>query len=121
MEKNPTKRFSTDQALKHPWLVSHGQNSSGTRMSSRVLTRLLTNVTGACRVCGNAAKDIDIYQSVCEQMERTFAKSNWKVSSSVTCDWKCDRFGLRLFVDLMETKVWNIWRHSICLCLTASL
>lgn len=39
MEKNPTKRFSTDQALKHPWLVSHGQNSSGTRVSSRVLTR----------------------------------------------------------------------------------
>uniref|UniRef100_H3CK38 Calcium/calmodulin-dependent protein kinase IGa n=1 Tax=Tetraodon nigroviridis TaxID=99883 RepID=H3CK38_TETNG len=48
MKKDPTKRFTTDQALKHPW------------------------------VAGNAAKDVDIYQSVCEQMERTFAKSKWK-------------------------------------------
>ncbi|XP_031133165.1 calcium/calmodulin-dependent protein kinase type 1D-like [Sander lucioperca] len=48
MEKNPTKRFLTEQALKHPWIA------------------------------GNAAKDLDIYQSVCEQMERNFAKSRWK-------------------------------------------
>ncbi|TWW62643.1 Calcium/calmodulin-dependent protein kinase type 1G, partial [Takifugu flavidus] len=48
MEKNPTKRFTTEQALKHPW------------------------------VAGNAAKDVDIYQSVCEGMERMFAKSKWK-------------------------------------------
>ncbi|XP_041808784.1 calcium/calmodulin-dependent protein kinase type 1D-like [Chelmon rostratus] len=48
MEKNPTKRFLTEQALKHPWIA------------------------------GNAAKDLDIFQSVCEQMERNFAKSKWK-------------------------------------------
>ncbi|XP_039652833.1 calcium/calmodulin-dependent protein kinase IGa [Perca fluviatilis] len=48
MEKNPTKRFLTEQALRHPWIA------------------------------GNAAKDLDIYQSVCEQMERNFAKSKWK-------------------------------------------
>ncbi|TDH13538.1 hypothetical protein EPR50_G00033900 [Perca flavescens] len=48
MEKNPTKRFLTEQALRHPWIA------------------------------GNAAKDLDIYQSVSEQMERNFAKSKWK-------------------------------------------
>ncbi|XP_076611657.1 calcium/calmodulin-dependent protein kinase type 1D-like [Chaetodon auriga] len=48
MEKNPTKRFLTEQALKHPWIA------------------------------GNTAKDLDIFQSVCEQMERNFAKSKWK-------------------------------------------
>uniref|UniRef100_A0A3Q4B4M4 Protein kinase domain-containing protein n=1 Tax=Mola mola TaxID=94237 RepID=A0A3Q4B4M4_MOLML len=48
MEKNPTKRFLTEQALRHPWIA------------------------------GNAAKDIDIYQSVCEQIEKNFAKSKWK-------------------------------------------
>ncbi|XP_078105449.1 calcium/calmodulin-dependent protein kinase IGa [Sander vitreus] len=48
MEKNPTKRFLTEQALRHPWIA------------------------------GNAAKDLDIYQSVYEQMERNFAKSKWK-------------------------------------------
>lgn len=115
MEKNPTKRFTTDQALKHPWLVSRGKKSSRAWVSLRVLMSSLTNDTGVCRVCGNAAKDIDIYQSVCEQMERSFAKSKWKVSSFVTCDCKCDRFGFRLFVDLMEMKVWNTWRHSVCL------
>lgn len=99
MEKNPKKRFTTDQALKHPWLVSHGQNSSGTRVSLSVLTCSLTNDTGVCRVAGNAAKNVDIYQSVCEQMERTFAKSKWKVSSFVTHDCKCDRFGSRLFLN----------------------
>ncbi|KAM6927802.1 calcium/calmodulin-dependent protein kinase IGa [Xenentodon cancila] len=48
MEKSPTKRFTTEQALSHPWIA------------------------------GDAAKDLDIYQSVCEQMERNFAKSKWK-------------------------------------------
>ncbi|XP_030275431.1 calcium/calmodulin-dependent protein kinase IGa [Sparus aurata] len=48
MEKNPKKRFLTEQALRHPWIA------------------------------GNAANGIDIYQSVCEQMERNFAKSKWK-------------------------------------------
>lgn len=57
-------------------------------MLLRVLTCLLTSDTGVCRVAGNAAKDVDIYQSVCEQMERTFAKSKWKVSNFVTCDCK---------------------------------
>ncbi|XP_072239060.1 calcium/calmodulin-dependent protein kinase type 1D-like [Leuresthes tenuis] len=48
MEKNPTKRFTTEQALKHPWIAE------------------------------DTAKDLDIYHSVCEQMERNFAKSKWK-------------------------------------------
>ncbi|TKS70556.1 Calcium/calmodulin-dependent protein kinase type 1G [Collichthys lucidus] len=48
MEKNPTKRFLTEQALRHPWIA------------------------------GNTAKDVDICQSVCEQMERSFAKSKWR-------------------------------------------
>ncbi|XP_061906110.1 calcium/calmodulin-dependent protein kinase type 1D-like isoform X2 [Entelurus aequoreus] len=48
MEKNPTKRFSTEQALQHPWIAE------------------------------KTAKDKDIYHSVCEQMERNFAKSKWK-------------------------------------------
>ncbi|XP_068598996.1 calcium/calmodulin-dependent protein kinase type 1D-like [Brachionichthys hirsutus] len=48
MEKNPSKRFLTEQALGHPWIA------------------------------GNTAKDLNIYHSVCEQMERSFAKSRWK-------------------------------------------
>ncbi|XP_045931669.1 calcium/calmodulin-dependent protein kinase type 1G-like [Micropterus dolomieu] len=48
MEKNPSKRFLTEQALRHPWIAE------------------------------NTAKDLDIYESVCEQMEKNFAKSKWK-------------------------------------------
>ncbi|KAM4588767.1 calcium/calmodulin-dependent protein kinase IGa [Odontesthes bonariensis] len=48
MEKNPMKRFTTEQALQHPWIAE------------------------------DTAKDLDIYHSVCEQMERNFAKSKWK-------------------------------------------
>ncbi|KAL3058000.1 hypothetical protein OYC64_010220 [Pagothenia borchgrevinki] len=48
MHKNPTRRFLTEQALRHPWIAE------------------------------NTAKDVDISQSVCEQMERSFAKSKWK-------------------------------------------
>ncbi|RVE72865.1 hypothetical protein OJAV_G00043460 [Oryzias javanicus] len=48
MEKNPMKRFTTEQALRHPWIAA------------------------------DTAKDLDIYPSVCEQMERNFAKSRWK-------------------------------------------
>ncbi|XP_033483501.1 calcium/calmodulin-dependent protein kinase type 1D-like [Epinephelus lanceolatus] len=53
MEKNPKKRFLTEQALRHPWIA------------------------------GNTAKDVDIYHSVCEQMERNFAKSKWKQAFNV--------------------------------------
>lgn len=52
---------------------------SRTYASIGIHKRLLTNETGVCRVAGNAAKDVDIHQSVCEQMERTFSKSKWKV------------------------------------------
>ncbi|KAF3856890.1 hypothetical protein F7725_017613 [Dissostichus mawsoni] len=48
MHKNPTRRFLTEQALIHPWIAE------------------------------NTAKDVDISHSVCEQMERSFAKSKWK-------------------------------------------
>uniref|UniRef100_A0A3Q3G1F2 Calcium/calmodulin-dependent protein kinase IGa n=1 Tax=Labrus bergylta TaxID=56723 RepID=A0A3Q3G1F2_9LABR len=48
MEKNPNKRFLSEQALRHPWIAD------------------------------NVAKDIDIYQSVCQQLEKNFAKSKWK-------------------------------------------
>lgn len=34
------------------------------------------------RIAGDTAKDVDIYQSVCEQMEKNFAKSKWKVSDA---------------------------------------
>lgn len=74
MEKNPTKRFTTEQALKHPWSVSNAH-----QFDIRVHVCPVTGDTGDCRVAGNAAKDVDIYQSVCEGMERMFAKSKWKV------------------------------------------
>lgn len=54
MQKNPAKRYSTEEALGHPWIA------------------------------GDTAKDHDIYHSVCEQMERTFAKSKWKQAFNAT-------------------------------------
>ncbi|XP_047204413.1 calcium/calmodulin-dependent protein kinase type 1D-like isoform X2 [Girardinichthys multiradiatus] len=48
MEKTPTKRLTTKQALRHPWIAE------------------------------NTAKELDIYHSVCEQMGINFAKSKWK-------------------------------------------
>ncbi|KAK2821039.1 hypothetical protein Q5P01_023998 [Channa striata] len=48
MEKNPKKRFTAEQALTHAW------------------------------ISGDTAKNLDIFHSVYEQMERNFAKSKWK-------------------------------------------
>ncbi|KAL2090508.1 hypothetical protein ACEWY4_012771 [Coilia grayii] len=48
MEKNPKKRFTTEQALSHPWII------------------------------GDTASDHDIYESVCEQIQRNFAQSTWR-------------------------------------------
>ncbi|KAM9813917.1 calcium/calmodulin-dependent protein kinase type 1D-like [Neosynchiropus ocellatus] len=48
MEKNPSKRLTSEQALRHPWIA------------------------------GDTARDLNIYVSVCEQMQRSFAKCKWK-------------------------------------------
>lgn len=48
MEKNPIKRFTTEQALSHPWII------------------------------GDTAHNDNIIQSVCEQMQKNFARSKWK-------------------------------------------
>ncbi|KAF7645125.1 hypothetical protein LDENG_00209610 [Lucifuga dentata] len=48
MEKNPTKRFNTEQALRHSWIA------------------------------GDTAREQDIHESVCEQIQKNFAKSKWK-------------------------------------------
>ncbi|XP_016421689.1 calcium/calmodulin-dependent protein kinase type 1D-like isoform X2 [Sinocyclocheilus rhinocerous] len=48
LEKNPNKRFTTEQALSHAWII------------------------------GDTAHNDNIIQPVCEQMQKTFAKSKWK-------------------------------------------
>uniref|UniRef100_A0A671R1Q2 Calcium/calmodulin-dependent protein kinase type 1D-like n=1 Tax=Sinocyclocheilus anshuiensis TaxID=1608454 RepID=A0A671R1Q2_9TELE len=48
LEKNPNKRFTTEQALSHPW------------------------------ISGDTAHNDNIVHSVCEQMQKNFAKSKWK-------------------------------------------
>ncbi|KAG5282668.1 hypothetical protein AALO_G00058540 [Alosa alosa] len=48
MQKNPKMRYTTDQALRHPWII------------------------------GKTARCQDIYHSVSEQMQRNFVKTKWK-------------------------------------------
>lgn len=51
----------------------------------------LTSDIADCRIAGNAAKDVNIYQSVCEQMARTFAKSKWKVSDILSSFYNANK------------------------------
>ncbi|XP_078144568.1 calcium/calmodulin-dependent protein kinase IGb [Centroberyx gerrardi] len=48
MQKNPSMRYSTDHALRHPWII------------------------------GKTARSQDIYYSVSVQIQKNFAKSKWK-------------------------------------------
>ncbi|XP_034732136.1 calcium/calmodulin-dependent protein kinase IGb isoform X2 [Etheostoma cragini] len=48
MQKNPSMRYSTDLALRHPWII------------------------------GKTARSQDIYYSVSVQIQKNFAKSKWK-------------------------------------------
>lgn len=48
MQKNPSMRYTTDQALRHPWII------------------------------GKTARSQDIYYSVSVQIQKNFAKSKWK-------------------------------------------
>ncbi|XP_029362245.1 calcium/calmodulin-dependent protein kinase IGb [Echeneis naucrates] len=48
MQKNPSMRYSTEQALRHPWII------------------------------GKTARSQDIYYSVSVQIQKNFAKSKWK-------------------------------------------
>uniref|UniRef100_A0A8C6WUE1 Calcium/calmodulin-dependent protein kinase IGb n=1 Tax=Neogobius melanostomus TaxID=47308 RepID=A0A8C6WUE1_9GOBI len=50
MQKNPSMRYTTDQALRHPWII------------------------------GKTARSQDIYYSVSVQIQKNFARSKWKVS-----------------------------------------
>ncbi|XP_061120116.1 calcium/calmodulin-dependent protein kinase type 1D-like [Syngnathus typhle] len=54
MEKNPLKRYNTDQALRHPWII------------------------------GKTARSQDIYYSVSVQIQKNFAKSKWKQAINAT-------------------------------------
>ncbi|XP_071381653.1 calcium/calmodulin-dependent protein kinase IGb [Centroberyx affinis] len=54
MQKNPSMRYSTDQALRHPWII------------------------------GKTARSQDIYYSVSVQIQKNFAKSKWKQAFNAT-------------------------------------
>ncbi|TRY91940.1 hypothetical protein DNTS_029644 [Danionella cerebrum] len=54
LEKNPSKRFTTEQALSHPWII------------------------------GDTAHNDNILHSVCEQIQKNFAKSKWKRAINAT-------------------------------------
>ncbi|KAJ7999471.1 hypothetical protein DPEC_G00194770 [Dallia pectoralis] len=54
MQKHPHKRFTTEQALRHPWII------------------------------GKTARDRDIYETVSVQMQRNFAKSKWRQAFNAT-------------------------------------
>ncbi|CAL8251006.1 unnamed protein product [Arctogadus glacialis] len=54
MQKNPSMRFSTELALRHPWII------------------------------GETARSQDIYQSVSVQIQKNFAKSKWKQAFNAT-------------------------------------
>ncbi|CAL8326054.1 unnamed protein product [Merluccius merluccius] len=54
MQKNPNMRYSTEQALRHPWII------------------------------GKTARSQDIYHSVSVQIQKNFAKSKWKQAFNAT-------------------------------------
>ncbi|KAI1893184.1 hypothetical protein AGOR_G00141290 [Albula goreensis] len=54
MQKNPKMRYTTDQALRHPWII------------------------------GETARSQDIYHSVSVQIQKNFAKSKWKQAFNAT-------------------------------------
>ncbi|XP_036447555.1 calcium/calmodulin-dependent protein kinase type 1D-like isoform X2 [Colossoma macropomum] len=54
MQKNPKLRYTSDQALRHPWII------------------------------GKTARSQDIYQSVSVQIQKNFAKSKWKQAFNAT-------------------------------------
>ncbi|KAM3871673.1 calcium/calmodulin-dependent protein kinase type 1D-like [Diretmus argenteus] len=54
MQKNPNMRYTTEQALRHPWIM------------------------------GKTARSQDIYHSVSVQIQKNFAKSKWKQAFNAT-------------------------------------
>ncbi|TSS48101.1 Calcium/calmodulin-dependent protein kinase type 1G [Bagarius yarrelli] len=54
MQKNPNLRYTTEQALRHPWII------------------------------GETAQSHDIYHSVSVQIQKNFAKSKWKQAFNAT-------------------------------------
>ncbi|XP_064156095.1 calcium/calmodulin-dependent protein kinase IGb isoform X1 [Anguilla rostrata] len=54
LEKNPKKRYTCEQAIRHPWII------------------------------GETARSQDIYHSVSMQIQKNFAKSKWKQAFNAT-------------------------------------
>lgn len=96
MEKNPLKRFTTEQALRHPWWVLRWSWRAPWGLPSHWALCLDS------RIAADTAKDLDIYPSVCEQMEKNFAKSRWKVGGGAEG------------VSICEEDIWEpSWVHHL--------
>lgn len=87
MEKDPSKRFTCDQALRHPWwerhthsqLIKRHKINTGFDVPSKVLTENLC-VCVCVRIAGDTALCKNIHESVSRQIRKNFAKSKWRVN-----------------------------------------
>lgn len=78
MEKDPSKRFTCEQALRHPWWGKH------TMWRHRWLQApnacLCKNINVCFRIAGDTALCKNIHESVSRQIRKNFAKSKWRVT-----------------------------------------
>lgn len=93
MEKDPAKRFTCEQALRHPWWETHAHTLWNTDVTKRhqidididvpseVLTENVSVLVCACaRIAGDTALCKNIHESVSRQIKKNFAKSKWRVN-----------------------------------------
>ncbi|KAJ0056839.1 hypothetical protein NL108_000612, partial [Boleophthalmus pectinirostris] len=73
MEKDPSKRYTCEQALRHPWYKHNSLLWKNTfNQYSVIYIFFLFRIAGDTALCKN------IHESVSRQMRKNFAKSKWR-------------------------------------------
>lgn len=115
MKKDPTKRFTTDQALKHPWFVSDGQTAAGHERSYTFLHAHWPMTLVFAGLPRMQLKTLTFISLCVSKWREHLPNSNGRSATLLLVIGKLTDLVLGYLWIWLKWMFENPWRHSVCL------